>query len=67
MQAQRGGAADLVIGKYVCPNSKLLAPVKASQPLALVRWPVVENYASCGQERVLRLTDVQHPPVYGYE
>ena len=68
MQQQSAHPAELVIGKYVCPNSGALVPLHAGQPLAFIHWPVVvEKCSSCGQEHVLQLTDVQHPPVYGYE
>ncbi len=68
MQQQNARPGALVIGKYVCPNSRTLVPLMADEPLAFIHWPVVvEKCAGCGQEHVLRLTDVQHPPVYGYE
>jgi hypothetical protein len=68
MQPQSARPAELVIGKYVCPRSNSLVPLRAGQPLAFIHWPVVvKKCASCGQEHVLRMTDVQHPPIYGYE
>ena len=68
LMQQSARPVALVIGKYVCPISRALVPLQAKQPLAFIHWPVVvEKCASCGQEHVLQLTDVQHPPVYGYE
>ena len=68
MQQQSAQPAALVIGKFVCPNSGALVPLRADQPLAFIHWPVVvKKCSSCGQKHVLQLTDVQHPPVYGYE
>jgi hypothetical protein len=68
MQRHSDHPTALVIGKYVCPNSGALVPLVADEPLAFIHWPmVVEKCSSCGKQHVLQLTDVEHPPVYGYE
>ena len=68
MPTQDAPAPEFEVAKYVCPNSQLLLPLMASQPLVFVHWPlVVKACPSCGGEHVLNLPDVQHPPIYGYE
>jgi len=59
---------EFEIAKYICPKSKTPVQLMASHPLAFVHWPVVvKNCVSCGTDHLLELSDVQHPPVYGYE
>ena len=68
MHAHDAPGAEFEVGKYVCPSSRLLMPLKASQPLVFLHWPiVVKGCPGCGLEHKLELADVQHPPVYGYE
>jgi len=68
MPIQDARVVEFEIAKYICPKSKAPVPLLASRPLAFVHWPVVvKNCASCGMDHVLDLSDVQHPPIYGYE
>lgn len=68
MQEKAAAAVQFVVGRFVCPNTKSSVPLKACQPLAFIHWPLqLESCPSCGQEHALQLTEVQHPPVYGYE
>jgi len=68
MPMQDARVVEFEIAKYICPKSNTPVPLFASRPLAFVHWPVVvKNCVSCGMDHVLELSDVQHPPVYGYE
>lgn len=68
MDTRDAREVEFEIGRYVCPTTKLMVPLMASQPLAFVHWPMaVKSCPGCGREHVLALADVQHPPVYGYE
>ncbi len=56
------------VGKYVCPKTKLLAPLVASCAFASLQWPfVVEHCTECGEKHVLCCEEVLHVPVFGYE
>lgn len=68
MRVDKGELTEFVIGRYICPRTKLPATLKASRPLAFVEWPVVvEKCASCGHQHVLQSGEVYHRPVFGYE
>ncbi len=56
------------VGKYVCPKTKLQAPLMASCSFASIQWPhVVERCGECGEPHVLNSEEVLHVPVFGYE
>jgi uncharacterized protein (UPF0212 family) len=68
MHGRVAPAAEIEIGRFMCPNAKVGVPVKTSQPLAFVHWPVtIKKCPACGRKHEVRLSDVEHPPVYGYE
>lgn len=61
-------ATEFEVGKYVCPKTKLLAPLMATSSFASLEWPyVVEHCPECGERHVLCCEDVLHAPVFGYE
>lgn len=68
MRAAKAELVEFEIGRYVCPKTKALVPLKSARPLAFVEWPVtIKNCPDCGGEHLLQCEDLQHPPVFGYE
>ena len=68
MQKHATTIAKAEIGRFVCPKTRLLVPLKATQSLAFIHWPMkVLHCPACGRKHQIQLQDVEHPPVYGYE
>lgn len=68
MDKQKPSVVETEIGRFICPKTKSSVPLKAAQPLAFIRWPVVvRNCPACGRKHEIELKDVEHLPVYGYE
>ena len=60
--------AEFEIGKYVCPVTKSLVPLIATQPWTIMDWPVtVKACPSCGGAHLVELDELRHPPLFGYE
>ncbi len=56
------------VGKYICPKTEALVPLRLEAPRPAIAWPVhVVKCASCGEEHWIQQTDLRHPPVFGYE
>jgi hypothetical protein len=68
MQTSKLALPLFEIGKYVCPKTKLQAPLMANCSFASIQWPhVVERCVECGGQHVLSSEEVLHVPVFGYE
>jgi hypothetical protein len=61
-------AIEFEVGKFVCPRTKALVPLRAVCAFDHLTWPlVVEKCPDCGEKHVLLCEEVLHPPLYGYE
>lgn len=61
-------ALELVLGTFICPNTKLPVELKVSRAEPIPEWPmVVKRCGRCGQEHVVQIEDLRNPPVFGYE
>ncbi|MCL6565755.1 MAG: hypothetical protein K6U09_04950 [Acidobacteriia bacterium] len=68
MPRQSAPAKEFTVGTYLCPNTNQTVPLRASQPVQELSWPVVvERCPACGQRHEIDYGELQHPPVFGYE
>lgn len=61
-------ALELVLGTFICPNTKLPVELKVSRAEPIPGWPILMKACwRCGQEHVVHSQDLRNPPVFGYE
>jgi hypothetical protein len=66
--APESQSVEFEIGRYLCPVTQTLAPLKATQPWTALEWPLpVPCCAACGQAHLISFEDLRHPPLFGYE
>lgn len=59
---------EFQIGQFTCPETHRSIPVNAHHSWSDIEWPItIKSCPVCGKEHIVRLEDLEHPPLFGYE